>query len=37
VREDVPIRYLVPDTVVDYIATNELYGGQGSRTEALAK
>jgi nicotinic acid mononucleotide adenylyltransferase len=37
VREGVPIRYLVPDRVVDYIATNELYGGQGSRTEALAK
>lgn len=36
VREGVPIRYLVPDKVVDYIATNELYGGQGSRTEALA-
>ncbi len=36
VREGVPIRYLVPDKVVDYIATNELYGGQGSRKEALA-
>jgi len=36
VREGVPIRYLVPDKVVDYIATNELYGGQGSREEALA-
>jgi nicotinate-nucleotide adenylyltransferase len=36
VREGVPIRYLVPDTVVEYIATNELYGGQGSRKEALA-
>ena len=36
VREAVPIRYLVPDKVVDYIATNELYGGQGSRKEALA-
>ena len=35
VREGVPIRYLVPDKVVDYIATNELYGGQGSRKEAL--
>jgi nicotinate-nucleotide adenylyltransferase len=37
VREGVPIRYLVPDKVVEYIATHELYGGQGSRTEALAK
>jgi nicotinate-nucleotide adenylyltransferase len=36
VREGVPIRYLVPDKVVDYIATNKLYGGQGSRAEALA-
>jgi nicotinate-nucleotide adenylyltransferase len=36
VREGVPIRYLVTDKVVDYIATNELYGGQGSRKEALA-
>jgi len=36
VREAVPIRYLVPDKVADYIATNELYGGQGSRKEALA-
>jgi nicotinate-nucleotide adenylyltransferase len=36
VREGVPIRYLVPDKVVDYIATNELYGGQGSRKEAVA-
>jgi nicotinate-nucleotide adenylyltransferase len=37
VREGEPIRYLVPDKVVDYIATNELYGGQGSRKEAMAK
>ena len=37
VREGVPIRYLVPDKVADYIATNELYGGQGSRQEALTK
>ena len=37
VREGVPIRYLVPDKVVEYIATHELYGGQGSRKEALAK
>ena len=36
VREGVPIRFLVPDKVVEYIATNELYGGQGSRKEALA-
>ena len=36
VSEGVPIRYLVPDKVVEYIATNELYGGQGSRKEALA-
>jgi nicotinate-nucleotide adenylyltransferase len=36
VREGVPIRYLVPDKVVEYIATNELYGGKGSRKEALA-
>ena len=36
VREGVPIRYLVPDKVVEYIAANELYGGQGSRKEALA-
>jgi nicotinate-nucleotide adenylyltransferase len=35
VREGVPIRYLVPDKVVEYIATNELYGEQGSRKEAL--
>jgi nicotinate-nucleotide adenylyltransferase len=37
VRDGLPIRYLVPDKVVEYIATNELYGGQGSRQEALAK
>jgi nicotinate-nucleotide adenylyltransferase len=37
VREGLPIRYLVPDKVVEYIATHELYGSQGSRTEALAK
>ncbi len=37
VSEGVPIRFLVPDTVVDYIATNKLYGGKGSRKEALAK
>jgi nicotinate-nucleotide adenylyltransferase len=36
VREALPIRYLVPDRVVDYITTNELYGGHGSRKEALA-
>jgi len=37
VREGVPIRYLVPDKVVEYVATHELYGGQGSREKALAK
>jgi nicotinate-nucleotide adenylyltransferase len=37
VREGLPIRYLVLDKVVEYIATNELYGGQGSRQEALTK
>jgi nicotinate-nucleotide adenylyltransferase len=37
VREGVPIRYLVPDKVVEYIASHELYGGQGSRKKALAK
>jgi nicotinate-nucleotide adenylyltransferase len=37
VREGVPIRYLVPDKVVEYIATHELYGGQGSREKALAR
>jgi nicotinate-nucleotide adenylyltransferase len=36
VRKSVPIRYLVPDKVVEYIAANELYGGQGSRKEAVA-
>jgi nicotinate-nucleotide adenylyltransferase len=36
VRDGVPIRYLVPDRVVEYIAANELYGGQGTRKEALA-
>jgi nicotinate-nucleotide adenylyltransferase len=36
VRKGLPIRYLVPDKVVEYIATNELYGGQGSRKKALA-
>jgi nicotinate-nucleotide adenylyltransferase len=37
VREGVPIRYLVTDKVVEYIATHELYGGQGSREKVLAK
>jgi nicotinate-nucleotide adenylyltransferase len=37
VRDGVPIRYLVPDKVVDYIATHELYGGKGSPKKALAK
>jgi nicotinate-nucleotide adenylyltransferase len=36
VRKGLPIRYLVPDKVVEYIAANELYGGQGSRKAALA-
>ena len=34
VHEGVPIRYLVPDKVVEYIATNELYGA-GSAREAV--
>jgi nicotinate-nucleotide adenylyltransferase len=37
VREGLPIRYLVPDKVVEYIASRELYGGKGSPKEALAK
>jgi len=37
VREGVPIRYLVLDKVVEYIASHELYGGKGSPKEALAK
>ena len=37
VREGVPIRYLVSDKVVEYVATHELYGGQGSREKALVK
>jgi nicotinate-nucleotide adenylyltransferase len=37
VRDGVPIRYLVPDKVVEYIATHELYGSKGSLKEALAK
>jgi nicotinate-nucleotide adenylyltransferase len=37
VRDGVPIRYLVTDKVVDYIATHELYGAQGTRKKALAK
>ena len=37
VRDGVPIRYLVTDKVVEYIATHELYGAQGTRKEALAK
>ena len=36
VREGVPIRYLVPDKVAEYIASHELYGAQGSPKEALA-
>ena len=26
VREGLPIRYLVPDSVADYISSNDLYG-----------
>jgi nicotinate-nucleotide adenylyltransferase len=37
VRGRLPIRYLVPDKVVEYIASHELYGGKGSPKEALAK
>jgi nicotinate-nucleotide adenylyltransferase len=36
-REGVPIRYLVPDKVGEYISTHELYGAQRSRKKALAK
>jgi nicotinate-nucleotide adenylyltransferase len=34
VREGVPIRYLVPDRVVEYIASNDLYGA-GRAEEAV--
>jgi nicotinate-nucleotide adenylyltransferase len=36
VREGVPIRYLVPDKVREYIETNGLYTGTGSKKEAVA-
>jgi nicotinate-nucleotide adenylyltransferase len=34
VRESMPIRYLVPDSVADYISTNDLYGA-GRAEEAV--
>jgi nicotinate-nucleotide adenylyltransferase len=36
VRERLPIRYLVPDRVAEYIETKKLYAGQGSEKEAVA-
>ncbi len=36
-REGLPIRYLVPEKVAEYIASHELYGGKGSPKEALTK
>jgi nicotinate-nucleotide adenylyltransferase len=36
VREGVPIRYLVPDKVADYVAAKELYGAGSGAKEALA-
>ena len=36
VRDGVPIRYLVPDKVADYIGDKGLYVGQGSAKEAVA-
>jgi nicotinate-nucleotide adenylyltransferase len=36
VREGLPIRYLVPDSVREYIETKGLYAGKGSEKEAVA-
>jgi nicotinate-nucleotide adenylyltransferase len=36
VREGLPIRYLVPDKVADYIETKRLFAGKGSEKEAVA-
>jgi nicotinate-nucleotide adenylyltransferase len=36
VREGLPIRYLVPDKVAEYIETKRLYAGKGSEKEAVA-
>jgi nicotinate-nucleotide adenylyltransferase len=36
VREGVPIRYLVPDKVADYIEANGLYAGKKADKEAVA-
>jgi nicotinate-nucleotide adenylyltransferase len=35
VRQGVPIRYLVPDKVADYVVANELYGAGSGAKEAL--
>jgi nicotinate-nucleotide adenylyltransferase len=34
-REGVPIRYLVPDRVAEYVVVNELYGAGSGAKEAL--